>query len=81
MFEVPGFAFSNIQNITELHRFDQLVNTAMIDLASQASDVLAGSKKFKTKEANSPSFKRYTALYSAHRTCPPPIARDVFGAL
>ncbi|XP_065622601.1 cysteine-rich receptor-like protein kinase 25 [Quercus suber] len=59
---LPGFALSNIQNITELHRFDQLVNTMMIDLESQASEVPAGSKKFKTKEANLSELKMIYSL-------------------
>ena len=59
--EVPGFDLPGIQNITELHRFDQLVNTTLIDLASKASEVLAGSKKFMTKEAN---FSELQTIYS-----------------
>ncbi|KAK7841611.1 cysteine-rich receptor-like protein kinase 25 [Quercus suber] len=64
---LPGFALSNIQNITELHRFDQLVNTMMIDLESQASEVPAGSKKFKTKEAN---FSELKMIYSLVQCTP-----------
>ena len=47
--------------------FDQLVNTTLIDLASQASDVLAGSKKFKTKEAN---FSELQTIYSLVQCTP-----------
>ncbi|KAK7821786.1 cysteine-rich receptor-like protein kinase 25 [Quercus suber] len=64
---LPGFDLSDIQNITELHRFDQLVNTTLIDLVSQASEVPAGSKKFKTKEAN---FSEIKTIYSLVQCTP-----------
>ncbi|KAL4625179.1 hypothetical protein ACB092_05G006000 [Castanea dentata] len=67
MDEHPSVSLVNTQNITEQERFNQLVNTTLIDLASQASEVPAGSNKFKTKEAN---FSEPQTIYSLVQCTP-----------
>ncbi|GMY34722.1 cysteine-rich receptor-like protein kinase 25 [Fagus crenata] len=63
----PKFGLLNMQNITNQERFNRLVNTTMIDLASQSSEVPAGAKKFGTKEVNLPQFQ---TLYNLVKCTP-----------
>ncbi|KAK7826198.1 cysteine-rich receptor-like protein kinase 25 [Quercus suber] len=53
----PRGSLSNTQNITNQEQFNKLVNTSMTSLASQASDVPIGVKKFGTNEVNITAFQ------------------------
>ena len=53
----PRVALLNTQNITNQDQLNKLVNTSMTSLASKASDVPIGVKKFRTDEVNISAFQ------------------------
>ncbi|XP_050288741.1 cysteine-rich receptor-like protein kinase 25 isoform X1 [Quercus robur] len=53
----PRVALLNTQNITNQDQLNKLVNTSMTSLASKASDVPIGVKKFRTEEVNISAFQ------------------------
>uniref|UniRef100_A0A2N9FUF8 Gnk2-homologous domain-containing protein n=1 Tax=Fagus sylvatica TaxID=28930 RepID=A0A2N9FUF8_FAGSY len=63
----PAVYLVNTQNTTEQERHNQLLNTTMIDLASQASEFPAGAKKFGTKEVN---FSQFQTMYNLVQCTP-----------
>ena len=78
--EKPRLGLLNTQNVTDQDKFNRLLNTSMLELATETSDAPTGSKKFKTKRAYL-LFKHCTTLHSVHRTCPAPIAKLVYRML
>ena len=63
----PKLYMSNSNNITNPDQFNKLVNTTLTSLASQASDVPIGAKKFGTNEVNISAFQ---TLYSLVQCTP-----------
>ncbi|XP_041023447.1 cysteine-rich receptor-like protein kinase 10 [Juglans microcarpa x Juglans regia] len=63
----PRISLLNTQNITEQDRFNRLVNTTMIDLASRASNFPTGAKKYGTEEVK---FSEFQNLYNLVQCTP-----------
>ncbi|KAL4628546.1 hypothetical protein ACB092_05G247100 [Castanea dentata] len=63
----PTVYLWNTNNITNQDQFNKLLNTAMTSLASQASDVPIGAKKFETSKVNISAFQ---TLYSLVQCTP-----------
>jgi hypothetical protein len=63
----PRIQLLNTQNITEQDRFNRLLNRTMTELASQASNVPTGSKKFGVKEVK---FSEFQDLYNLVQCTP-----------
>ena len=69
--ERPMFGLLNTQNVTDQDKFNQLLNSSMIELlielAKETSEVPIGIKKFGTKEVNISAFQ---TLYSLVQCTP-----------
>lgn len=65
----PAVSLWNTVNISEQHQlnFNQVLNTTMIELASQASEVPADSKKFGTKRV---PFSEFQSVYNLVQCTP-----------
>ena len=77
MFQTPSVSMYNIQNITELVRFTQVLGTSMNDIETKASNAPTGTQKFATTEAN---FSELQTLYNLVR-CNPLISSSDFSVL
>ncbi|XP_075666625.1 cysteine-rich receptor-like protein kinase 10 [Castanea sativa] len=65
--EKPRLGLLNTQNVTDQDKFNRLLNTSMLELATETSDFPTGSKKFGTKQVNISAFQ---TLYNLAQCTP-----------